>query len=49
MNKWDNLAIATFIACDVIIENTESFKLFYSYFYENLKYETKEIFNRLFK
>ena len=26
MNKWDDLAMVTFIACDVIIENTENFK-----------------------
>ena len=49
MNKWDDLAMVTFIACDVIIENTENFKLFSNYFYKNLKYESKDILKRLFK
>ena len=49
MNKWDDLAIVTFIACDVIIENTENFKLFSDYFYRALTYEAKDIFKRLLK
>lgn len=49
MNKWDDFAIVTFIACDVIIENTGNFKLFSNYVYKNLKYEAKDIFKRLFK
>lgn len=49
MDKLDDLAIVTFIACDVIIENTNNFKLFSNYFYKNIKYEAKDIFKRLFK
>ena len=49
MNKWDHLAIITFIACDVIIENTENFKLYSDYVYKSLRYEAKDIFKRLFK
>ena len=49
MDRWDNLAIVTFIACDAILENTLNFKLYSSYCYENLKIETKDIIKRLFK
>ena len=49
MDKWDNLAIVTFIACDAILENTYNFKLFSNYYYEHFKAEAKDIIKRLFK
>lgn len=49
MDRWDNVAIVTFIACDVILENAQNFKLYSDYCYKNLKYEAKDILKRLFK
>lgn len=49
MDRWENFALVTFLACDAIIENSENFKLFSKYYFINFKYETKDIFKRLFK
>lgn len=41
MNRWDDIAIITFIACDAVLENLNLGKNFYRYFCKKLKVELK--------
>ncbi len=49
MEKWDEFAIITFITCDAILENIYEIKNFYKYFLEKIKFDAKDIINRLFR
>ena len=49
MNRWDDIAMISFIACDIILENSNEFKLFYKYKLNVIGYEMKDILKRLFK
>lgn len=45
MIKIDELALITFIACDIFIENTNEIK----FIYRKINCETKEIIKMLFR
>lgn len=49
MEKWDEFAIITFITCDAILENIYEIKNFYKYFLKKIKFDAKDIINRLFR
>lgn len=49
MDNWDKLAIITFITCDAILENIYEIKYFYKYFLKKIKFDAKDIINRLFR
>lgn len=49
MDRWDEIAIITFITCDTILENIYEINNFYKYYYGNIKKETKDIIMRLFR
>lgn len=49
MNRFDELALVTFITCDLIIEGSQKFKTFYRYCINNVKYETQDVIKKLFK
>lgn len=48
MDRFDSIAIITFVTCDAIIENIYGIKCFYRYYYKNIKHETKDIVRKLF-
>lgn len=41
MNRWDDIAIITFIACDAVLENLNLGKIFIGIFVKKLKVELK--------
>ena len=47
MNRWEHIAIITFIACDAILENLNWFKNFYRHFCRSLKKIADDIVLRL--
>ena len=49
MSRWDDIAMISFIACDIILENGSEFKLLYKYKLSVIGYEAKDILKRLFK
>lgn len=49
MNRWDDIAIITFIACDAVLENLNLGKNFYRYFCKKIESEAKEIVGKLSK
>ena len=49
MEKWDEFAIITFITCDAILENIYEIIYFYKYFLKKIKFDAKDIINRLFR
>ena len=49
MDRWEDVALISFIACDIIVENSNEFKLFYTYKYKILKNEIKDIIWRVLR
>ena len=49
MDRWEDVALISFIACDIIVENCNEFKLFYTYKYKILKNEIKDIIRRVLR
>ena len=49
MEKWDEFAIITFITCDAILENVYEIKKIYKYFLKKIKFDAKDIINKLCK
>lgn len=49
MYRLEKIALISFVACDIIVENGEEFKVFYRYKYKILKNEIKEIIRRVLR
>ena len=49
MNKFEELALITFIALDVVVENPNNIKLLCGIYLDNIKLETKDVIKRLLK
>ena len=49
MNRWEHIAIITFIACDAVLENLNWFKNSYKCCYKSVEKRVGDIVHRLSK